>query len=123
MASFRQAQKKFDKELNERINQFVLATHGVIVSETPVDTGRLRSSIVVEEEDDTWVIGTSVPYAEQIEIGMKPTVITPKNKKALYWPGAAHPVKKVNHPGFEGSHMFQKGVNWAEANARNFFRR
>ena len=26
-------------------------------------------------------------------------IIKPKNKRALYWKGAAHPVKKVNHPG------------------------
>lgn len=25
--------------------------------------------------------------------------IKPKNKKALFWAGAAHPVKSVNHPG------------------------
>ena len=29
---------------------------------------------------------------------MRPIHI-PKDKKALYWPGAAHPVRKVNHPG------------------------
>ncbi|WP_343073091.1 hypothetical protein [Clostridium sp. YIM B02569] len=28
--------------------------------------------------------------------------IRPKNKKALYWKGAAHPVKQVNHPGTKG---------------------
>lgn len=26
-------------------------------------------------------------------------VITPKRKRALHWPGAAHPVKRVSHPG------------------------
>jgi hypothetical protein len=26
-------------------------------------------------------------------------VIVPTNKKALFWKGASHPVKKVNHPG------------------------
>ena len=29
----------------------------------------------------------------------KAHVIRPKVKRALFWPGAAHPVKKVNHPG------------------------
>lgn len=28
-----------------------------------------------------------------------PHVIRPRNAKALFWPGARHPVKKVNHPG------------------------
>ncbi|MCW6075474.1 hypothetical protein LAV44_09055 [Clostridium sporogenes] len=43
-----------------------------------------------------------VEYGEILEEGSKPHVITPKNGKALYWKGAAHPVKKVNHPGTKG---------------------
>ncbi|MDX3074619.1 HK97 gp10 family phage protein [Streptomyces sp. MI02-7b] len=69
----------------------------------PVDTGRLRASIVHRVEGGGRsvgvVIGTNVSYAADVEYGTKPHVILPKNKKALYWPGAAHPVSKVNHPG------------------------
>jgi HK97 gp10 family phage protein len=69
----------------------------------PVDTGRLRSSIVSRAEGSGrsvgYVIGTNVNYAAAVEYGTSPHVITPKNKRALYWPGAAHPVAKVNHPG------------------------
>lgn len=43
-----------------------------------------------------------VEYGEILEEGSKPHVITPKNGKALYWKGAAHPIKKVNHPGTKG---------------------
>lgn len=43
-----------------------------------------------------------VDYGEILEDGSKPHVITPKNGKALYWKGAVHPVKKVNHPGTKG---------------------
>jgi len=38
-------------------------------------------------------------HAIGLERGNPPHVILPKNKKALYWEGAAHPVRKVNHPG------------------------
>ena len=38
-------------------------------------------------------------YAPMVEFGTKPHTIVPKNAKALFWPGAAHPVRKVNHPG------------------------
>ncbi len=38
-------------------------------------------------------------YAAFVEEGTKPHVILPRSKQALYWPSAAHPVKKVNHPG------------------------
>jgi HK97 gp10 family phage protein len=69
----------------------------------PVDTGRLRSSIVSRAEGSGrsvgYVIGTNVSYAAAVEYGTSPHVIKPVNKKALYWPGAAHPVAQVNHPG------------------------
>ncbi|WP_407553075.1 HK97 gp10 family phage protein [Streptomyces sp. Pv4-95] len=69
----------------------------------PVDTGRLRSSIVSRREGGIrgvgYAVGTNVNYAAAVEYGTAPHVITPKNGKALYWPGAAHPVAKVNHPG------------------------
>lgn len=38
-------------------------------------------------------------YAPYVEFGTKPHTILPRNAKALFWPGAAHPVRKVNHPG------------------------
>ena len=38
-------------------------------------------------------------YAGYVYYGTKPHVIKPTNKKALFWPGAAHPVRQVNHPG------------------------
>ncbi len=69
----------------------------------PVDTGRLRSSIVSRVEGSGrqvgYVIGTNVNYAADVEYGTAPHVIKPTKKKALYWPGAAHPVASVNHPG------------------------
>lgn len=69
----------------------------------PVDTGRLRSSIVSRAEGSGrsvgYVIGTNVNYAAAVEYGTAPHVIKPVNKKALYWPGARHPVAQVNHPG------------------------
>jgi len=41
----------------------------------------------------------SVKYARWVEEGTQPHVILPKTKKALFWPGADHPVRMVNHPG------------------------
>ena len=48
-----------------------------------------------------------VDYGEILEEGSKPHIITPKNGKALYWKGAVHPVKKVNHPGTKGFKTFE----------------
>ena len=48
-----------------------------------------------------------VDYGEILEEGSPAHVITPKNSKALYWKGADHPVKRVNHPGTQGFHTLE----------------
>jgi hypothetical protein len=68
-----------------------------------VDTGRLRSSITHElVQGPTGLvarIGTNVEYARYVEEGTPPHEIRPVNKRALFWPGAEHPVAVVHHPG------------------------
>lgn len=70
----------------------------------PVDTGRLRESIRVVFEDNGFKarIGSNVEYAADVEFGTRPHTIKAKSKKALFWKGAAHPVKEVKHPGTQG---------------------
>ena len=51
-------------------------------------------------------VGTDRPYAAHHQFGTKPYVIRPSGKKALFWPGAAHPVKQVNHPGLPARPFF-----------------
>lgn len=55
----------------------------------------------VEESKDNVIMYLShgVRYGAILEEGSKPHIIRPKNKKALYWHGAKHPVKSVQHPG------------------------
>jgi phage gpG-like protein len=46
-------------------------------------------------------VGSDRPYASIHQLGgrTKAHKITPRNGRALYWPGAPHPMKSVNHPG------------------------
>ncbi len=69
-----------------------------------VQTGRLRSSIgpprLVGGGTGLYcIVGTSVHYAVYVERGTGPYTIHPKNRKALYWKGAAHPVRAVRRQG------------------------
>lgn len=84
----------------------------------PVDTGRLRSSIVSRAEGSGrevgYVIGSNVNYAAAVEYGTSPHVIKPKNKRALYWPGAAHPVAQVNHPGTRAQPFLRPAIEMTE---------
>lgn len=51
-------------------------------------------------------IGTDRPYAPWHQWGTKPYTIRPKSKRALYWPGAGHPVRQVKHPGVPARPFF-----------------
>jgi phage gpG-like protein len=90
------------------------------MANSPVKTGRLAGSITwatqsgnssptypahqsdrvsTPSNDHTLHVGTNVEYAEVVEYGgLRTYIIEPKEKKALYWKGAAHPVKRVVHP-------------------------
>lgn len=67
----------------------------------PYRTGDLRASLTVQEVDaETVVMGTKLEYAIFVHQGTGlygpfKRRITPIRKKALFWPGAAHPVKSV----------------------------
>ena len=66
----------------------------------PVDTGHLRRGITTKIGDMEVIVHTSnIKYARGVEFGTRPHIIKAKNKKALYWKGASHPVKSVRHPG------------------------
>ena len=65
-----------------------------------VATGHLRRGISTDIKGLEATIHTSnIKYAPMVEYGTRAHIIKAKNKKALYWKGAKHPVKKVNHPG------------------------
>ena len=69
-------------------------------SSVNVKTGHLIRSISTKMGDMEATIHTSnLKYAPMVEFGTRPHIIRAKNKKALYWKGASHPVKQVNHPG------------------------
>ena len=67
----------------------------------PVDTSNLKNSIGQDFDEDGmgFEAGPTANYGGAIEFGAEPHVIRAKNKKALFWPDAEHPVKQVNHPG------------------------
>jgi hypothetical protein len=44
-------------------------------------------------------VGTDVPYAKYVIGGTRPHDIYPRDKQALFWAGAEHPVRIVHHPG------------------------
>jgi hypothetical protein len=47
------------------------------------------------------------------EFGSHPHVIEAKPGSALFWPGAEHPVKRVNHPGTPAFHTLRNALKAA----------
>ena len=71
-----------------------------ITNNGSVNTGHLRRGITTDVGNMEVIVHTSnIKYARGVEEGTGPHIIKAKNKKALYWKGAKHPVKQVNHPG------------------------
>lgn len=80
------------------------ATKSEMKSEVPKKTRNLARSIQATTSGFSAVIGPNLndaPYAVFVHEGTKTHIIRPSSKKALFWPGAKHPVKKVNHPGIK----------------------
>lgn len=61
----------------------------------------LQGSFRYQVGNDELLVGTNVPYAAAHQFGLPAHTIRPKSGKALMWPGAKHPVKKVEHPGLK----------------------
>ena len=71
-----------------------------IVNNGSVKTGHLSRGITTDVCNMEVTVHTSnIKYARGVEEGTRPHTIRAKNKKALYWKGAKHPVKSVRHPG------------------------
>ena len=70
-------------------------------------SGALKHSIQVTGLTNNYVtVETDRPYAPYHQFGTRPYEIVARLKKALFWPGAAHPVKSVHHPGLPARPFF-----------------
>lgn len=90
--------------LHEQIGRY-LDQLGVVIEAdaaryAAVKTGKMRGSLYHERDGMRLRVGVrNVDYWMAQEYGAGPHIIRPVAKKALHWPGALHPVAKVNHPG------------------------
>jgi HK97 gp10 family phage protein len=72
----------------------------VAKQKAPVDTGNLKLSIFMDPVSPVEVdVASPAEYSVYVEYGTSAHEIRPTNGKALFWPGAAHPVAVVHHPG------------------------
>ena len=94
----------------------------------PLRTGRLRDSIrAYLAGTGRGVIEATAPYANYLHEGTgiygpagTLIVIEPRGKRALHWPGAAHPVRRVRQRGIRPRDFLRHAVRMYFASLRAF---
>lgn len=63
--------------------------------------GRLQimGSAASDFDGKAVAVSSELNYATYVVNGTRPHMIYPRAKRALFWPGADHPVRSVQHPG------------------------
>lgn len=120
--AFRQA----PLQITGTLQQAVLDSTKVLGSHTespvvPYRTGNLVASFYLDLLGLSATWGPTANYAPFVEFGTDPHIILPKNAKALWWPGAKHPVKKVKHPGTLANPYMERIVSVSEAEINAIF--
>jgi len=91
----------------------------------PFRTGFLLQSFggTIEGLTATWGpdVRYKTSYSRFVEFGTAPHDIFPKDKQALYWPGAAHPVKVVHHPGTKANDYMGRIVRTSQEDINEQF--
>lgn len=98
------------KNLTTAIKKTIFFIRAESVREAPVITGRLRGSAVNTFSTLKGTLEFKAKYAIWVHDGTSPYTILPSSKKALYWKGASHPVKRVNHPGIRANPFLKRAV-------------
>lgn len=105
-------------QVNQKVNflgqDLTRIVHKWVQREAPRKTGRLKSAVQKHYTGNGGLIFISksiAPYSDYVIDGTRAHVIVAKNKKALFWRGAGHPVKKVRHPGTRSNPFVDRGFN------------
>ncbi len=95
------------------LQRAVIASSLVLAQNTNANTVPVRTGFLVNHFQ--WVAGNlkgwwypTASYARYVEFGTAPHIIEAKNAKALFWPGAQHPVKSVQHPGTKANPFMER---------------
>lgn len=75
----------------ERAARFNLARHN--------RTGALLGSLRTRKRIAGGAVSIGTDHWRFIEYGARAHEIMPARRRALFWPGASHPVRRVRHPG------------------------
>jgi hypothetical protein len=104
------------EDREQELNKLGTIAQREIVKETPVDTGKLRSSITVEVDNANKraKIGTNVEYARSVEEGhVQHARFLPASDMSAKYGGPKTAGVMLSEKFVQGAHMFQKGMSAA----------
>ena len=121
--AFQRAPEIVGREVQQALNLATIKVQGEARKEAPVKTGNLRRMIVFTVEPFRGIVESKAEYGVYVHEGTKSHIIRPLKKKALYWKGAPHPVKKVMHPGQKPNPFVEKSIDQTTGRLDEFVRR
>jgi hypothetical protein len=121
--AFKRSPGIVSKQIQRAISLSVALVNREAKIEAPVRTGRLRSGIRSKISPFKGTVESTVVYGVYVHEGTSAHIIKPVKKKALYWKGAAHPVKSVQHPGTRANPFMKRGVSRSEGQIQFIFQR
>lgn len=114
-------QKNYDSVIDEELGSLARETNENIKAEAPKKSGKLRAGHKVKKRGKMSYEGYVDPRVKHygpVRFGTGPRIIKPRVKKALYWVGAAHPVRIVHHPGNRPNDWVERGLDRSESDMR-----
>lgn len=103
-------------------SQFVFQKHNLKDDPTPWRTGNLLQSFRFNFGRLTARYFPTARYSIYVHQGTRPHVIRPRNRLALYWEGAQHPVRMVRHPGTQPNRFMPAIVQRSVGDLNKLFR-
>ena len=122
--AIRRSPKMVYGELSNAIKTSVHFIRPIMRGEAPNKSGKLSRHIFANAKGLEGTIGPDLdvtPYAIYVHSGTHPYIIRPKNKKALYWKGALHPVKLVHHPGISANPFVERTLGQVKTPIQKIF--
>ncbi|GAH65426.1 unnamed protein product [marine sediment metagenome] len=121
--AFRKSPMLVGKEIQKAIATAVMIIHRNAKMETPTKSGTLRRGIKSRIAPFRGMIESTVAYGVYVHEGTSAHLIRAVNKRALYWKGARHPVKSVQHPGTKANPFMKRGAEKSEGQVQAIFQK
>ncbi len=126
LPALKQAFRDYEKISEPILERAIHASAAILAKHStrptvPFRTGRLIQSFVAQfgRLQARW--SPTVRYAIYVHEGTRPHIILPRIKKALWWEGALHPVRRVQHPGTKANPFMQRIANQSQPEIEGTF--